>query len=128
METITLGRIGQMPPMAAAVGTADDVKNVANYVLSLSNSPNDSVRAQLGKPKFAVCAACHGADGKGYIMLGSANLTGDIWAHGFDEAAIIAQINNGRTRQMPTWGEKLTQPQIRMLAAYVLNISSASKP
>ena len=35
--------------MAAAVGTPDDVKNVAHYVLSLSNSPHDSVRAQLGK-------------------------------------------------------------------------------
>jgi len=32
IETLTQGRIGQMPPMAAAVGTADDVKNVANYV------------------------------------------------------------------------------------------------
>ena len=64
-ETITLGRIGNMPPMAAAVGSADDVKNVAQYVLSLSGSPHDSARAALGKEKFAVCAACHGADGKG---------------------------------------------------------------
>jgi cytochrome c oxidase cbb3-type subunit 3 len=31
-----------MPPMAAAVGTPDDVKNVAHYVLSLSGSPHDS--------------------------------------------------------------------------------------
>ena len=46
------GAHGQMPPMAAAVGSADDVKNVANYVLSLSNSPHDSLRAQLGKTKF----------------------------------------------------------------------------
>ena len=30
-ETITKGRIGVMPPMAAAVGTAEDVRNVANY-------------------------------------------------------------------------------------------------
>ncbi|MEO7548349.1 MAG: cytochrome-c oxidase, cbb3-type subunit III, partial [Ramlibacter sp.] len=51
-ETITAGRHGAMPPMAAAVGTPDDVKNVANYVLSLSGSPNDSLRAQLGKSKF----------------------------------------------------------------------------
>ena len=62
-ETITRGRVGQMPPMAAAVGTPDDVKNVANYVLSLSNAPHDSVRAQLGKSKFTACAACHGVDG-----------------------------------------------------------------
>src|SRR6478752_1861504 len=71
VETITKGRVGQMPPMAAAVGSADDVKNVANYVLSLSNSPHDSLRAQLGKSKFTACAACHGPGGKGNPMLGA---------------------------------------------------------
>ena len=64
-ETITLGGSAQMPPMAAAVGTPDDVKNVANYVLSLSDSPHDSVRAELGKAKFTVCAACHGIGRQG---------------------------------------------------------------
>ncbi len=64
-ETLVKGRVGNMPPMAAAVGTPDDVKNVAHYVLSLSGSPNDSVRASLGKAKFGACAACHGPDGKG---------------------------------------------------------------
>src|SRR3990167_6902326 len=64
-ETIAQGRMWQMPVMAAAVGTSDDVKNVANYVLSLSGGAHDSVREALGKPKFAACAACHGADGKG---------------------------------------------------------------
>ena len=33
-----------MPPMAAAVGTPDDVRNVAHYVLSLSGSPHDTLR------------------------------------------------------------------------------------
>ena len=37
------GRSGVMPPMAAAVGSAEDVQNVANYVLSLSGSPHDSI-------------------------------------------------------------------------------------
>jgi mono/diheme cytochrome c family protein len=31
-ETITLGRTGVMPPMAAAVGTSTDIHNVAQYV------------------------------------------------------------------------------------------------
>ncbi|RYY72713.1 MAG: cytochrome-c oxidase, cbb3-type subunit III, partial [Comamonadaceae bacterium] len=65
VESITQGRNGQMPPMAAAVGGSDDVKNVAHYVLSLSNAPHDSLRAQLGKSKFTACAACHGATGRG---------------------------------------------------------------
>ncbi len=123
-ETITKGRIGNMPPMAAAVGTADDVKNVANYVLSLSNSPHDSVRAQLGKEKFAVCAACHGPDAKGMAAVGSANLTDNIWLHGFGEAAITAMINNGKVNQMPAQGEKLTEGQIHVLASYVWGLSN----
>ena len=126
-ETITQGRVSMMPPMAAAVGTADDVKNVANYVLSLSGSPHDSVRAALGKPKFASCAACHGMDGKGNQALGSANLTDDIWLHGYGENAIIAMINNGKTNQMPAQADKLTPSQIQVLAAYVWGFSNNSK-
>ena len=125
-ETIAKGRIGMMPPMAAAVGTPDDVKNVANYVLSLSGSPHDSLRASLGKPKFAVCAACHGADGKGNQALGSANLTDDIWLHGYGENAIIAMVNNGKTNQMPAWEKKFSPAQIHLLAAYVLSLSNGA--
>jgi cytochrome c oxidase cbb3-type subunit 3 len=123
-ETLTLGRIGQMPPMAAAVGTADDVKNVANYVLSLSASPHDSVRASLGKAKFAACAACHGADGKGNQALGAPNLTDDIWLHGYGENAIIAMVNNGKINQMPAQADKFTEAQLHVLASYVWGLSN----
>ena len=123
-ETLTLGRIGQMPPMAAAVGTPDDVKNVANYVLSLSGSPHDSVRAALGKTKFTVCAACHGADGKGNQALGAPNLSDNIWLHGYGEAAIINMVNNGKVNQMPAQGKKLTEAQIHVLASYVWSLSN----
>jgi cytochrome c oxidase cbb3-type subunit 3 len=123
-ETLVKGRIGQMPPMAAAVGTSDDVKNVANYVLSLSGGPHDSVRANLGKEKFAVCAACHGADGKGNIALGAPNLTDDIWLHGYGEAAITSMVVNGKVNQMPAQGEKLTEAQIHVLASYVWGLSN----
>ena len=124
IETLNQGRIGQMPPMAAAVGTADDVKNVANYVLSLSGSPNDSVRAALGKPKFAACAACHGADGKGNQALGAPNLTDDIWLHGYGENAIITMVNNGKVNQMPAQAQKLSPAQIKVLASYVWGFSN----
>ncbi len=123
-NNIIQGRIGMMPPMAEAVGTADDVKNVANYVLSLSGSPHDSLRASLGKPKFVVCAACHGADGKGIQAIGSANLTDNIWLHGNGEAAIIEMINNGKTNVMPAQGDKFTPEQIHVLASYVWGLSN----
>jgi len=124
VETLVKGRIGQMPPMAAAVGTSDDVKNLANYVLSLSGGPHDSVRANLGKEKFASCAACHGADGKGNQALGAPNLTDDIWLHGYGEAAVMNMVNNGKINQMPAQGEKLTEAQIHVLAAYVWGLSN----
>lgn len=128
LETISHGRIGVMPPMAAAVGTPDDVKNVANYVLSLSGSPNDSLRAALGKSKFSVCAACHGVGGKGNPAIGAPNLTDDIWLHGWGEAAIIAMVNNGKTNQMPAQHDKLTEAQIHVLASYVWGLSNKPTP
>jgi cytochrome c oxidase cbb3-type subunit 3 len=124
IETITHGRIGNMPPMAAAVGTPDDVRNLAQYVLSLSNSPHDSLKAALGKPKFGACAACHGADGKGNQAIGSANLTDDVWLHGWGENAIVAMINNGKVNQMPAQASKLTESQIHVLASYVWGLSN----
>ncbi|MBK6388884.1 MAG: cytochrome-c oxidase, cbb3-type subunit III [Rhodoferax sp.] len=127
-ETLALGRIGNMPPMGAAVGTSDDVKNVANYVLSLSNSPHDSVKAALGKSKFVVCAACHGMDGKGNPALGAPNLTDDVWLHGYGENAVIAMVNNGKVNQMPAQADKLTEAQVHVLASYVWGLSNNAQP
>lgn len=123
-ETITGGRMGMMPPMAAAVGDEEDVKNVAHYVLSLSGSQHEAQRALLGKEKFMMCAACHGADGTGNPMMGAPNLADNIWLHGAGEAAIIDRINHGKTNQMPAQGEKLTPAQIHILTAYVWGMSN----
>ena len=125
-ETITGGRQGNMPPMAAAVGSAEDVKNVANYVLSLSGSTHNAASAEAGKAKFAACAACHGPDGKGNQALGAPNLTDKIWLHGFGEAAIMAMINNGKANVMPAQAQRLSPEQIHVLAAYVWNLSQTS--
>jgi len=123
-ETLTLGRKGQMPPMAAAVGTPEDVRNVAQYVLSLSGGPHDSVRAQLGKSKFTACAACHGMDGKGNTAMGAPNLADDIWLHGWGEQAIVDMVNKGKINEMPAQAGKLTEAQIHLLTAYVWGLSN----
>ncbi len=124
-HTLINGRIGNMPPMAAALGGADDAKNVAHFVLKLSGSPHDSVRAALGKEKFVACAACHGADGKGMKAVGSANLTDDVWLHGYGEKAILEIINRGKQNLMPSWQGKLTDGQIHVLTAYIWGLSKA---
>ena len=125
-KTITGGRVGMMPPMAAAVGSAEDVKNVANYVLSLSGGAHNNLAAQLGKPKFAVCAACHGAEGKGLQAVGAPNLTDKVWLHGWGEEAITQMVNNGKQNVMPAFETRLSSEQIHVLAAYVWNLSQAT--
>jgi len=126
-KTITEGRTGMMPPMAAAVGSAEDVKNVANYVLSLSGSAHNNIAAELGKAKFVVCAACHGPDGKGNQTLGAPNLTDKIWLHGWGEQAVIDMVTKGKTNVMPPQGRLLTPQQIHVLAAYVWSLSQGTK-
>ena len=121
--SITHGRQGNMPPMAAAVGSPEDVKNLAHHVLSLSGSPHDSLRAALGKGKFGACAACHGADGKGNQALGAPNLTDKIWLHGWGEEAIVAMVTQGKLNQMPGQEGRLTPSQIHVLSAYVWGLS-----
>ncbi|MGL6109174.1 MAG: cytochrome-c oxidase, cbb3-type subunit III [Rubrivivax sp.] len=126
VETINKGRVGVMPPMAAAVGTAEDVRNVANFVLSLSGGAHNNAAAQLGKAKFMVCAACHGPEGKGNLTLGAPNLTDKIWLHGWGEAAIVAMVNSGKTNLMPGFADRLSAEQIHVLAAYVWSLSQTS--
>jgi cytochrome c oxidase cbb3-type subunit III len=127
-ETITNGRNGMMPPMGAMVGSDEDIKNLANYVLSLSDSTHDAAAAELGKEKFMVCAACHGVDGKGNQAIGAPNLADNIWLHGAGEAAIIDRIKLGKINQMPAQEGKLTPEQIKVLAAYIWGLSNnASK-
>ena len=126
-ETITLGRTGMMPPIAAAVGSTSDVRDVANYVMSLSGDPHNAISASAGRKKFVVCAACHGADGKGNPAIGAPNLTDKIWLHGWGEAAIIDMIDHGKTNVMPAQGGRLTPAQIHLLASYVWSLSQSRR-
>jgi cytochrome c oxidase cbb3-type subunit 3 len=124
-ETITLGRVGTMPPMVAAVGSAADVHDVANYVMSLSGDPHNAISAAAGKKKFVVCAACHGPDGKGNQAIGAPDLTDNIWLHGWGEAAIVDMIDHGKTNVMPAQAGRLTPAQIHLLAGYVWSLSQS---
>ena len=128
VETITKGRIGVMPPMGAVVGNADDVRNVAQYVLSLSGEPHDSLRAGLGKPKFAACAACHGIGGVGNPALGAPALNDKVWLHGFGQEAIVSIINGGKHNVMPGQEGRLTEAQIKVVASYVWGLSNKPQP
>ena len=116
------GRSGLMPPWATALGE-DNVRNLANYVLSLSGSPHDAQRAAAGKPLFATCAACHGEQGKGNPALGAPNLTDHTWLHGGKLSDIERTIGSGRQGHMPAWNRRLSEDQMRVLAAYIYHLS-----
>ncbi len=123
-ESIANGRMGVMPPMGSAVGSAEEVKDVANYVRSLSGLAHDSARASRGQQKFAaICASCHGADARGNPQVHAPNLADSIWLYGSSEATIIETITKGRTGQMPAHKGFLDDGKIHLLTAYVYSLS-----
>lgn len=121
LASIEDGRSGVMPPWSSL--GEQNVKNLAQYVLSLSGRKHDAAAAAAAKPMFATCAACHGADGKGNKALGAPNLTDDIWLHGGSLADIEKSIHDGREGHMPAWKGRLTSARMRVLAAYVYHLS-----
>ena len=124
--SITNGRQGMMPPWPQLGDEA--IKNLANYVLSLSGRTHDSLRAAQGKEVFmTTCVACHGADGKGNQALGAPSLTDDVWLYGGGESAIIETIAKGRHGVMPAWGAFLDPSKVHLLAAYVYGLSERAK-
>jgi len=125
--TILNGRNGVMPPMGAALGSDVDVKNVANYVMSLSGSSHNSIDAFAGKAKFAACAACHGPEGKGNPALGAPNLTDKIWLHGGGVPNVTETITRGRNNVMPAHKDFLGEDKVHILAAYVWGLSNDAK-
>jgi cytochrome c oxidase cbb3-type subunit 3 len=126
-ETLNIGRMGVMPPHAQL--GAETIKDLANYVRSLSGLPNDSVRAAKGKEAFtsAGCVGCHGMDGKGMQAIGAPNLTDKVWLYGSSEATITETIVNGRQNKMPAWKEFLGDGKIQVLTAYVFSLSQGAK-
>jgi cytochrome c oxidase cbb3-type subunit III len=121
--SIMNGRMGTMPPLGVVLGGEAGVKEMANYVLSLSGSPHDAALAAKGKEKFAICAACHGPEGKGNQQIGAPNLTDKIWLFGGSEKTIMETITMGRVSQMPAHKDFLGEAKVHLLAAYVYSLS-----
>jgi cytochrome c oxidase cbb3-type subunit 3 len=123
--SIMQGRSGMMPPWGPALGP-DGVKNVADYVLSLSGREADATAVAAGKEKFQqLCVACHGPEGKGNPMLGAPNLTDDTWLYGGSKPAVMQSIEKGRNGRMPAHAEFLGEAKAHLLAAYVYSLSAA---
>jgi cytochrome c oxidase cbb3-type subunit 3 len=136
-ETIKIGRNGVMTPhdyLETTVGP-NTIKDLANYVRSLSGLDHDSASANRGRAAYARddvdCKTCHGIDLRGSLALGedfrglgAPNLTDDTWLYGSSEDTIVDTITKGRINRMPAWGNFLGKDKVHLLAAYVYGLSN----
>lgn len=125
-ETLLYGRKAAMPAWGDALGE-QGVKEMTAYVLSLSGRKVNDNDAAAGKAKFGMCAACHGADGKGSLAhnlpFGAPNLTDNTWLYGGSAGSIEQTLLKGRNGQMPAFKDTLGEDKIHVITAYVYRLS-----
>ena len=118
LTSILDGRTGTMPPFGGSMSDSE-IRDLANYVLSLSRRTHDSLRAQFGKPRFSGCAACHGPEGKGNPALGAPDLTDNVWLYGGGIEDIVETLRRGRNGVMPAFRTRLGEENASLVAAWV---------
>jgi len=112
-------RVSEMPAFGEILD-ANQVKQVAAYVVSLSGTPADAAAAKEGEAVFAEnCASCHGEDAKGMAETGAPNLADSLWLYGSGEDAVAAQIRAPKHGVMPAWLPRLGDVKVKELAVYV---------
>lgn len=112
-------RVSEMPAFADILD-AEQVKQAAAYVVSLTGTPLDASMVEPGKQVFAEnCASCHGEDAKGSRDFGAPNLADAIWLKVDGEAQIAAQIRQPRHGAMPGWAARLGDTTVKQLTVYV---------
>jgi cytochrome c oxidase cbb3-type subunit 3 len=123
-------RVAQMPAFGRdAILDRNQVTNVGTYVQSLSDpavsTAQNIEQMKAGREIFlTTCAACHGEDGKGNREVGAPNLTDQHWVYVGDLQTIINTIHGGRQGHMPTWDERLTPAEIKILSLYVASLGT----
>ena len=113
-QSIRDGRHAVMVGWLQVIGD-DGVDQLADYTLALSQG---TVADHAGGTAYAqFCAACHGTDGTGNPLLGAPDLTDGVFLYGGDIEAVRHSIAAGRNGQMPAFGERLDDTQIKLLVA-----------
>ncbi len=118
--SIAKGRQAVMVSQTAQLGGPEGVERMADHVLSLAGLAGPGEGARRAAEQYAqVCAACHGADGKGNPLLGAPDLTDGVWLYGSDRESIVETLSNGRNGVMPAQEGRLGPARARLLAAWV---------
>jgi len=109
-----------------------DVDRVVAYVQSISgtatfNRPSaDEIKA--GQAIFnGNCVACHGENGKGKRDLGAPDLTDKVWIYGGDLQSIFTSVWDGRQGHMPTWEDRLSAVDRKILTLYLVDLRSPGR-
>ncbi|CCK75823.1 MAG: cytochrome-c oxidase, cbb3-type subunit III [Oleispira antarctica] len=126
VKTLTYGRQAMMPAKGLMpTMTETQIDQTVQYVRSLSGLKHDATLAEAGAGVFAqACTACHGADAKGMHITGAPNLTDNVWLYGGSTKQIEFTIRHGRNGKMPAQGDRFSEEQIHVLAAYVYSLSN----
>ena len=112
-------RYSEMPAFGEILEEGE-IDQVVNYVMSLSGTPLDAAAADAGKVVYEDnCAACHAEDGTGDRFQGAPNLADAIWLYGGDFDTLKETVTYARYGVMPNWTERLSEAEIRAVAAYV---------
>ncbi|GGC05671.1 Cbb3-type cytochrome c oxidase subunit CcoP [Marivita lacus] len=121
-------RWSQMPAFGEML-EAEEISQVVNYVMSLSEEPNDASKVAAGETVYLDnCAACHMDDGTGDRWQGAPNLTDAIWLYGGDYETLTETVTYSRFGVMPSWTNRLSESQIRAVAAYVHGLGGGEAP
>jgi cytochrome c oxidase cbb3-type subunit III len=130
LQTVLHGRTAAMPPWGQVLeqmGGRHAVDAVAIYVQTLSDpqdrAANAPVAANAARLYMAVCAACHGPQGKGNPQIGAPDLTDSNWLYDGRRATIRAGIRQGRAGVMPAHLPLLGETRARLAAAYAWSLS-----
>ena len=127
-QTITYGirsgdekaRDQQMPRFGDGILNAEQIQQVADYVMTLYGSAEPAKDVTAGKQLFAEnCAICHGDAGQGDHEKGAPRLASRVHLYGGDRATVLAQITSPRMGVMPAWHTRLDEATIKSLALYV---------
>jgi len=102
--------------------SADEVRDVVEYVLALGRAPHDAAAAESGRKLFydkGNCYDCHANDAKGDTVYGAPSLLAQDFLFGRDRQTLYRSVYSGRHGVCPAWVGKLTSAQIRALAVFL---------
>jgi cytochrome c oxidase cbb3-type subunit III len=121
--TLMNGRLAAMPGWSNVLDEYG-IRDVTEFVVQMSGREANTQQATAGQNLYGqFCAACHGMDGRGQVLLGAPDLTNDTWLYGGRREQIADVLRNGRNGVMPGFADKLGEDRVHILNAYVKSLA-----